>query len=523
MFTAHDLIWHAAERTPDHLAIVDDGTDRRLTYRALIAEIDTVAAGLAARGVNAGARVATALPSTFEHCLALLALQRLAAVPALLNARLKPDELATLVEEGEIGAAIVGNDPAVAAALSRALPKDGALLSVGGAAGTEDFADCRGDGAALGAFPRPGREGPAFIFYTSGTTGLPKGVVLAHRTTEHRILWLSTQAGLRHGTHNRTLGFMPISHAIGFYGVFLVTLAYSGTYYVMSAFNPENAVDMVERHGITYMFGVPTLYHAMVNARNHDPARMQSLELVLHGGGAIAPALLDRLNREWPATIVHIYGTTETMCSLYNPAPVGRAATLRPGFYSRVRVIRLGGGPDDAVAPGEEGELIVDASVDTAFSCYLNRPDATEEKLRDGWYYTGDLCLLREDGDMDLVGRVDDLIRTGGETVHPEEIEATLARHPAVRDVAVIGVPDERWGEIVVACVVAPDGVTADELDAHCRASDLAGFKRPKGYVFMDALPRNAASKVLRWLLRDAAMEARAGRSEREFHPVQGG
>lgn len=525
MHTAHDLIWYAAERTPGHLAIVDDLTDRRLTYRELMAEIDAVAAGFAARGIGAGDRVATALPGTFDHCLAILALQRLGAVPALLNFRLSPPDLAALVSDGGIGAAVTGGDPDTVSALAGALPDGAPLFATGGDAGAEDFAACRGDTASLPPPPKPDREDPAYIFYTSGTTGLPKGVVLAHRTTEHRVLWLSTQAGLRHGVHNRTLGFMPVSHAIGFYGVFLVTLAFNGTYYAMSAFNPVAAVDMVERHGITYTFGVPTLYHAMVNAPNYAAERMGSLELALYGGGAIAPELLDRMDREWPATIRHIYGTTETMCSLYNPDPIGRPATLRPGFYSRVRVVEIGGGPEDIVAPGEEGELIADAGVDTIFSGYLNRPDSTAEKLRDGWYYTGDVCLLHADGDMDLVGRVDDMVRTGGENVHPEEVEDVLAGHPSVKDVSIIGVPDPQWGQIVTACIVPRDGgargaAAAQDLDAHCRNSPLAGYKRPKGYVFLDSLPRNAANKVLRRLLRDAAAEARDGEGAATFHPA---
>ena len=212
---------------------------------------------------------------------------------------------------------------------------------------------------------------------------------------------------------------VPISHAIGFYGTLLVTLAYNGTFYTMSAFNPVAANDLIERHKINYLFSVPTLYQAMVSAPNYKPEKMASLDLVLYGGAPIMPALLDRIDREWPATVRHIYGTTEIMCALYNPEPVGRPVTLRPGYYSRVRVVRHGGNENDLVKPGEAGELIVDASADTFFSGYLNRPDANAEKLRNGWYFTGDVCVMREDGDVDLVGRVDDVIRSGGESVYP--------------------------------------------------------------------------------------------------------
>ncbi len=511
MQTAFDLVWLSAERTPAQTAIVDDRSDRALSYRALIEEIETVAAGFAARGVAAGMRVATVLPGTFDHAIALLALQRLAAVPALINLRLKPEDIGGLLSCGRMEAAIVPADEALAATAAAALPAGAPILACGGAAGpAEDFATCRADPAALGPHPRPGREDPAFIFYTSGTTGLPKGVVLAHRTTEHRVIWLSTQAGLRHGTHNRTLGFMPLSHAIGFYGVFLVMLAYGGTYYVMSAFDPVEAIEATERHGITYMFAIPTLYHAMVAAPGYAPERLASLDLALYGGATIDPALIAHMDRSWAATIRHIYGTTETMCALYNPEPAARPATLRPGFFSRTRAIRFGGAPDETVEPGEEGELIVDAGADAAFSGYLDMPEITAERVRDGWYYTGDIVLQEPDGDLTLRGRVDDVIRSGGENIHPEDIESVLEAHDGVAACSAIGLADPRWGQIVLACVVPGDaGLDAAALDAHCRGSALAGYKRPRGYLFLDSLPRNAAGKVLRPALRALAGNVR--------------
>jgi acyl-CoA synthetase (AMP-forming)/AMP-acid ligase II len=508
MQTMYDLVRIQADRTPDALALVDDRSDRSLTYEALIEEIDRVAAGFAARGVGAGTKVATCLPNVFEHCLAILALQRLAAVPALINVRLKPEDVARLIEVGELAGAVVMADPALAEAVAAAIPEGAPLLAVGGAAGTaEDFAACRGQAADLPPVPRPDPEDPCMIFYTSGTTGLPKGVVLAHRTSEHRIVWLSTQAGLRYGPHNKALGFMPLAHAIGFYGVFLVTLAFGGTYYVMSAFDPAAAVDQIEKHGITYLFAAPTLYYAMVNAPNYAPARMRSLQLVLYGGAIIDPKLVDHMDGEWEnVTVRHIYGTTETMCSGHNPDPVGDTAALKAGYYTALRYIRQGGDPDDLIGPGEEGELIVDATGDAIFSEYLNRPDATAEKMRDGWYYTGDVIAVDERGYFTLRGRVDDMIKTGGENVHPEEVEAVLRDHPHVADCSVIGLADAKWGQVIVGCIVGNGKTDAAALDAHCQASTLAGFKRPRAYVFVDEIPRNPGNgNVLRRILREQA------------------
>jgi 2-furoate---CoA ligase len=509
MRTAFDLVQLAAERTPDHLAIVDDRGNRAFTYRELLREVDAIAAGLAALGISRGSRVATVLPNTIEHAVALLALQRLHAIPALLNHRWPAADVAALLRDGDITGAVIRDDRALASLVADALVS-GPLLTAGGTAdAAPDIWSCRGDPGTLDKIARPAPDDVALIFYTSGTTGRPKGVLIPHRTSEPRLRFLSTDAGLRHGTHNRALGMAPLSHAIGFYGVFLATLAYSGTYYVMSAFNPSAAVDLIERNQITYLFGVPTMYQALVSAPNYAPSRMASLQLVLHGGAPIHPSLLERLAREWPATIRHIYGATEIMSPLHYSDPVGQPTRLRQSYLSRIRVIRTRGGCDDVVRPGETGELIVAADPDLTFLGYLNHPAATAEKLRDGWYFSGDMCVLRSDGDLELVGRVDDVIRTGGESVYPEEVEGVLAMHPAVCESCVVGVPDRDWGELVVACVVLGSAPTTwQELDNYFTASTLARFKRPRAYLRLDALPRNAAGKVLRRDLREAALKA---------------
>ena len=527
MHSTYDLVWYAAERTPDHPAIVDDRTDRTLTYRELVAEIDAVAAGLAARGVKTGDRFATVLPNLFEHGLIILALNRLGAVPALVNARLTPAEVAQLIEKGDMVGAVILPVEAMDRAVADALPDGAPLLAVGMVPGSvdlegvEDFSLCRGASENLAAFTKPEPEDLAYIFYTSGTTGLPKGVEVPHRTTEPRTTWISPMAGLRIGNHNRILGLAPLSHAIGFYGNFLAALIYNGTYYVMSQFDPGKAIAAIKEHKINFVFTVPTFYAAIVNSADYAPEKMASLDLMLYGGASIPPSLLERIDAEWPATIRHIYGTTETMCSLYNPDPVGQSTRLRPGLYSRIRVIRYDGDHKDPVAPGDEGELIIDAGTDTIFTGYLDRPDATAEKLRDGWYYTGDAFLLRDDGDIELAGRVDDVIRSGGENVHPDDIEPILITHACVNEVSVVGVPDTYWGQIVVACVVRSDNaVTMADLDNHCKASTLSPYKRPRAYVFVDELPKNAANKVLRRVLRETAAAARETEDGLSFQEI---
>src|SRR5262245_62049295 len=207
MQTVHDLVRLAASRAPRQLAIVADRSARRLTYAELLQAIDRLAAGLARRGIAAGARVATCLPNLYDHALALLALDRLGAVPALINARLKPEDVSELIRQGTMRAAIVAAERAFAGAARAALPPSAPLITVGGAVdGSADLATCADEAAAPPAYVRPAPDATAFVFYTSGTTGLPKGAEIPHRAAEARLLYMSTQCGMTHGPHNRVLG-----------------------------------------------------------------------------------------------------------------------------------------------------------------------------------------------------------------------------------------------------------------------------------------------------------------------------
>ena len=211
-----------------------------------------------------------------------------------------------------------------------------------------------------------------------------------------------------------------------------------------------------------------------------------------------------------PEVFVNHYGSTEIYTfSVFPDVHTKPGCAGRPGIHSKLRVVEASRerrvGPDEAVPPGQKGEIIASLDSDEAFAGYWKRPDADAHALRDGWYFTGDMGYLDEVGDLFVAGRVDDMIISGGENIHPAEVEEVLARHPQVRDVAIVGEPDEKWGERVVAFVVRGEaGLTAAALDRYgLESPDLANFKRPRRIVFVEEIPKTASGKILRRLLRD--------------------
>jgi 2-furoate---CoA ligase len=211
-----------------------------------------------------------------------------------------------------------------------------------------------------------------------------------------------------------------------------------------------------------------------------------------------------------PDVFVNHYGSTEIYTFSVRPDTASKPGSAGwPGIHSTLRVVRAGTeravGPEEAVGQGERGEIIASLDSEEAFAGYWNRPDADARALRHGWYFTGDMGYVDDDGELVVAGRVDDMIISGGENIHPVEVEEILARHPLVGDVAVVGEPDEKWGERVIAFVVPRAAeLTAAVLDRHCRESgDLAGFKRPRRVIFVEAIPKTASGKILRRVLRE--------------------
>jgi len=500
------LLERATLRWPDALALVDG--ERRLSYADLARSATRAGNGLARLGVGKGDRVLIALKNRLEHVVTYWALQLIGGVPVPVNFRFAGGEMRYVLEDSEAQVAVF--EPATAASiLEAARDWRGQLLWVGADAPPEHaiaYSDLLDGGEA------PARDVAAddlsLILYTSGTTGRPKGVPRTHKNHHAGALAQVIQCGYEWG--ERTLGAMPLYHTMGIHALTSMA-AVDGGFVCQSDWSAEAALKLIEAERLTALYLIPTLYHDLVHAAGFRRERVASVRKLAFAGAPMLAALTESCVAAFrPEMFVNHYGSTEIYTfSVFPGAPAKPGCAGRPGVHSTLRVVTASAerrvGPDEIVAPGEKGEIIASLDSEEAFVSYWKRPDADARALRDGWYFTGDMGYVDADGDLFVSGRVDDMIISGGENVHPVEIEEVLARHPHVRDVAVVGLPDERWGERVVAFVVPADaGLTADALDRHCRASDdLANFKRPRRIVFVESIPRTASGKILRRLLRE--------------------
>jgi 2-furoate---CoA ligase len=499
------LLELAALRWPESEAVVDGG--RRLTYAALYGRARALGAAFQELGVLRGDRVLIALRNRLEHVLAYWALQGVGGVPVPVNFRFAAGEMQYVL--GDSGARVVLFEADTAAAVAGAAPASGIrLVFVGERAAAQLGALAFDDLAGTAPSAEPGESDLSLILYTSGTTGRPKGVPRTHRNHYAGAVAQALQCGWAPG--ERTLGVMPLYHTMGIHALTGMA-AVNGCFVCQPEWSPAQALRLIRAERISALYLIPTLFYDLVHAPELTREAVASVTRLAYAGAPMLAALTEACVKAFePRAFVNHYGSTEIYTFSVRPdvhAKPGCAG--RPGLHSALRVVAASTerrvGPDELVPAGDKGEIIASLASDEAFAGYWNRPDADARALRDGWYFTGDMGYLDADGELYVAGRVDDMIISGGENIHPVEVEEVLARHPQVRDVAVVGEPDARWGQRVVAFVVpAGPGLTAEALDAHCRRGGaLAPFKRPRRVVFVEAIPKTASGKILRRLLRD--------------------
>ncbi len=477
-----DWLAHRAGVAPDRPALIADNA--RWTFAELDRRAATLARRLAALGARPGDRIGLLLRNSPEFIALVYAAPRLGVTLVPLNTRLAAPELAWQLTDS--GARLLLYDAYHAPLAAAALPGAGSIASH--------------DVAALAELPeaevalRPSIDlAEAYtITYTSGTTGRPKGAVL----TYGNYWWSAIGSALNLGLHadDRWLAVLPLFH-VGGLAIVIRAAIYGIPVVLHQGFDPAAANRALDADGVTIVSLVSAMLQRMLDERGARPYGA-ALRCVLLGGGPAPQPLLEACAARG-VPVVQTYGLTEAASQVATLAPgdaLGKLGSAgKPLLPTELRIASDGA--------ASVGEILVRGP--TVMRGYINRPDETARALRDGWLHTGDLGYLDDEGYLYVVSRRADLIISGGENIYPAEVEAALLAHPAVEEAGVVGLPDERWGQVPAACVKLRPGATLSEaaLIAFCRER-LAGYKLPRHLRFVQVMPRNAAGKLLRDTLR---------------------
>jgi 2-furoate---CoA ligase len=486
----------SATRDPDALALVDG--EVRLRYGEWLSKTSSLVAAFDRIGLRAGDHLLTALQNTWQAATVHWACQLAGLIITPVNWRVTADELDFCIENSESRALIYQDVSESAVAASKRASSLIVMRAGCKPADGELSLDAFCDEPADSVLPRATAEAWSIMLYTSGTTSLPKGVPRRHRAER--------AAGIAHVAQNLyrrgecTLGVMPLYHTMGVRSLIAMSLV-GGTFVCLPRFDPQRALSLIASERVTNLYLVPTLYHDLVHCDAFAQSDISSVCKLGFAGAPMTDGLLQKLAESFhPDLFVNHFGSSEIYTfTIEQDAAAKPGSAGKAGINQQVKVVKLNAASVNQIAyVGEEGEIVALLAGDESFEGYWRRPDADARALRDGWYFTGDIGYMDQDGDLFVTGRVDDMIISGGENISPVEIESCLSLHLAVREVAVVGLPDERLGKVVTAFIKRSQPVTEQELDTHCRDSGLAAFKRPRRFVFVEAIPKSPVGKLLR-------------------------
>ena len=502
-----DLSWcrvleHHAVRTPDKPIAVHG--DDAVTYRGMLDWSRRLAAGLQARGLSAGDVVGLLSYNNNEFLATIFAANALGAIAMPINWRLAAEEVRFILDHSE-ARALVCHEELLELADDAIGRLDGELVQVAVAAdapeGWERFADV----AAGAALPERAPVGPDDIhrlMYTSGTTGRPKGVMLTHANLAWKNFAHVTEFGFTSADVGLACG--PLYHVGALDLVTTTMIAVGATTVIHRVFDAEAVIDEIERSRVSLVWAAPAMVRAILDVPGVEQRDLASVRVIIAGGEKMPIPYIDRLRTTFTgAWLADAYGLTETVSGdtfLDRDSTVTKLGSVgRPCQYLDLDVWDEAG---TSLPPGEKGEIVLRGP--KVFAGYWRDPDATERAFAGGWFHTGDIGVVDEDGYVYIVDRLKDMIVSGGENIASSEVERVLYEHDAVVEAAVVGRPDDRWGEVPVGYVVLTESATttAEELIELCR-SQLAKYKVPRDVFFIDALPRNPSGKVLKRELRD--------------------
>ena len=487
---------HARYRADAPAVVVQD---ERLTYLQFWARVAKVGNMLRTLGIGAGDKVATVAGNSAALLETYWAVPTIGAVLVPLSPLLLPRGLASLLRDSDARCVITQTSMLPVLQEIRAeLPPHVLLVDVA----ESGFGDCQALMAAQPDSLIPADCGPDDLFnimYTSGTTGLPKGIMHTHFVRSMYCTLMG--AAFRFTPESRTLH----TGAIVFNGAFVTmmpTFHLGGTYILLRQFDADIALETIERERVTHIMLVPSQIVAMLGSAHFDPRKLESLECILSLGAPLLQEHKDRLNTALPGRFYELYGLTEGFVTVLDRADAVRksGSVGVPSPFFAIRIVRDDG--TDA-APKEIGEIVGRGPI--LMTGYYKRADLTGQAIRDGWLYSGDMGYLDDDGYLYLVDRKKDMIDSGGVKVYPRDIEEVAAHHPAVCEVAVFGIPNEKWGEVPVAAVTLQPGtsVTAESLCSWINERVGARYQRVERVLIMADFPRSAASKILKREMRD--------------------
>lgn len=503
-----DYMARRAIYTPERIAVVDSGKAGRpsYTYARMNERANRLANWLAQEaGIGKGDRVGIVSHDGVEFLDAFFACGKLGAILACYNWRMHWRELVRVVNDTTPRVLIFSDE--FKENIAQLLPETPSIthalhIEGDGIAGSLHFESTLQSGD-----PQPvtceslDEEDTAALIFTGGTTGVPKGAKVSHRM----IAW-NTLNTVIHDIlpGDTTVNVFPMFHTGGLLVYTMPLMIVGGTVVLVRRFDPELVLNLIDDYRADFFAGVPTMYQMLTQAPNWNDADLSSLRFCTSGGAPLPVPLVEKFRDQKGVRFKQGFGMTEFGPGIFALAPedaIRKAGSIgRPNFYVDARVVDENNNP---LGPGEVGELVLKGP--SFCSGYFNMPGAMDDVVdEDGWFHTGDMAYYDDEWYFYIVDRKKDMYISGGENVYPAEIEHVLYRHPAVHQCAVIGVPDDKWGEVGKACVVlATDArATAEELLDYMRAN-LAGYKVPKSIEFLDALPISAAGKILKRELRD--------------------
>jgi len=504
-----EILLRAATNSSDKVAVIDRSANTSCTYDELNARVNRLAHAFTGAGVRKGDRVAILHHNCLEYIETFFAAMKIGAVLTALDYRAAPRELKYLLNDSEANTLIIGENY-----LNLIIPILSELGTVKNfisiVRGTKQMISYE---KLISSYPSTepgvnvGENDLATLYYTSGTTGLPKGVMMTHRNLAAALM--SMWNPLPVTSDDVTLHTSPFSHIAAVWPL-LEHISVGGANVIVEKFDPKVVLEAIEQNGVTTWNSVPAMILRLVEYPDLTKYELGSLRWIGYGASPMPMEVLKRALRLIGNIFVQVYGLTETYIVTLLPkedhtigGPRDKLRRLSscgkalPGM--QVRVVN-GEGKD--IVPGETGEIIVKG--DSVTQGYWRSPEETAKAIKQGWFYTGDLAAIDEQGYLYIVDRKKEIIISGGENISPREVEEVIYRHRAVFEAAVIGVPDRQWGEAVKAVVALKEGerVTEEEVISFCK-QNLARFKAPKSVDFVESLPKTASGKTCKKELRD--------------------